>query len=103
MEKIQHPENIKLVDTLILNGIVGYCRTHDDNTETIGVKVVQKVKRLNGKEKETVVDSFPFSKEMHEKCGWRRKYVSVQMLTGDTPIDMNHIDETKVVVYPHRN
>ena len=25
------------------------------------------------------------------------KYASIQILTGDTPIDMDHIDETKIV------
>jgi len=87
----------KLADTIILNGIVGNCSTGDENYETIGIKTIQKVKRLNGESKETVVNSFPFTKEMEEKCGWSRKYASIQMLTGDTPIDMEHIDETKVV------
>jgi len=90
-------DDYKLVDTIILNGIVGWCDTHDENDSTIGVKVVQKVKRLNGEVKETVVDSFPFTKEMEEKCGWGRRYASIQMLTGDTPIDIEHIDETKIV------
>lgn len=97
MEKIPCPENMNLVDTIILNGVVGYCATHDDNDETIGVKVVQKVKRLNGEVKETVVDSFPLTREMSERCGWRGRYASIQMLTGDTPIDIDHIDETKIV------
>ena len=97
MEKIPNPENLKLVDTVILNGVVGYCATHDDNDETIGVKVIQKVKRLNGEVKETVVDSFPLTQEMSERCGWRGRYASIQMLTGNTPIDIDHIDETKVV------
>ena len=34
---------------------------------------------------------------MSERCGWRGRYASIQMLTGDTPIDVDHIDETKVV------
>ena len=91
------PENMKLVDTIILNGIIGFCETHDDNSETIGVKVVQKARRLNGEVKETVVDSFPFTKEMSDRYYWSDRYVSIQMLTGDTPIDIDHIDETKVV------
>ena len=90
-------EEYKLIDTIILNGIVDYCETHDENDETIGVKVVQKVKRLNGEIKETVVDSFPFTKEMQKKCGWYERYASIQMLTGDEPIDMDHLDETKIV------
>lgn len=97
MNNISNPENMKLVDTIILNGIIGYCETHDDNDETIGIKVVQNVKRLNGEIKETVVDSFPFTKEMSDKCGWCGRYASIQMLTGDTPIDIEHIDETKMV------
>lgn len=34
---------------------------------------------------------------MEDKCSWRNNYASIQMLTGDTPIDIDHIDETKVV------
>lgn len=97
MKAMELPENLELYDTIILNGIVGYCDTHDDNDSTIGVKVVQKVKRLNGDELETVVDSFPFTKEMAEKCGWFGSFANIQMLTGDTPIDIDHIDETKIV------
>ena len=40
---------------------------------------------------------FAFSKEMESRCGWLDRYASIQMLTGDTPIDMDHIDETKIV------
>jgi len=76
-------DDYKLVDTIILNGIVGWCDTHDENDSTIGVKVVQKVKRLNGEVKETVVDSFPFTKEMEEKCGWGRRYdITCSMFKG---------------------
>jgi len=96
-ENIYMREGFELIDTIILNGIVGYCDTNDENDSTIGVKVVSKVKRLNGEEKETVVDSFPFTKEMEDKCSWRNNYASIQILTGDTPIDIDHIDETKVV------
>jgi hypothetical protein len=89
-------EGFELVDTIILNGVIGYCSTNDENTESIGIKVVEKAKRLNGEVKEIVVDSFPFTKEMEDKCGWKNNYASIQMLTGDTPIDMEHIDETKI-------
>lgn len=97
MDKIGIPEKMRLKETIILNGIVGYCQTHDDANETIGVKMIQNVRRLDGTCKDTVVDQFPFTKEMQEKCGWRGSYASIQMLTGDTPIDMDHIDETKIV------
>ena len=97
MDKIGTKEKMKLVETIILNGIIGLCDTHDENDETIGIKSIQRVKRLNGEYMDTVVDSFPFTKVMEDKCGWRNKYASIQMLTGNTPIDMNHIDETKIV------
>lgn len=101
---------MQLVDTIILNGKIGYCATHDDNYETIGVKTIKEVKRLDGSVQEQVIGEFPLTKEMEDRCGWGGKYASIQMLTGSTPIDMDHIDETKVVsmmgevssVYYHR-
>lgn len=97
MNNVQLPENLKMVDSIVLNGLVGYCKTHDEGEQTIGVKVIQKVRRLDGTEKETVVDSFPFSKRMQEKCGWRNRYANITFLTGATPIDLDNIDETKIV------
>ena len=91
------PNDLKLHDTIILNGIVAMCRTGDENYETIGVKTIKQVKRLNGAVTETVVSEFPFTKEMEERCDWWHSYASIQMLTGKTPIDMDHIDETKIV------
>ena len=97
MKKIEMPENLKLKETIILNGIVGDCKTGDENYYTIGIKTMQKVKRLNGTIESLVVGEFPFTKEMEDKCGWRGNYASIQMLTGSTPIDLDHIDETKIV------
>ena len=97
MKQVETPENLKLRETIILNGIVGMCRTGDENYETIGVKTVQKVKRLNGTFEEKVVGQFPLTKEMEDRYNWRSSYASIQMLTGKTPIDMDHIDETKIV------
>ena len=97
MDKIGIPEKMRLKEIIVLNGIVGYCKTHDDADETIGIKTIQRVRLLNGTYQDRTVDQFPFTKEMEEKCGWRGNYASIQMLTGDTPIDINHIDETKIV------
>lgn len=91
------PDNLKLYDTIILNGIVAMCKTGDENGETIGVKTVNQVKRLDGTVIEAVVSEFPFTKAMEQKLDWRYSYASIQMLTGNTPIDMDHIDETKIV------
>ena len=68
MDKIGVPEKMKLVETIILNGIIGYCDTYDDNDETIGIKTIKRVKRLNGEYENMIVDSFPFTKEMEDKC-----------------------------------
>ena len=97
MNNIGIPENLKLKETIILNGIVGDCKTGDENDYTIGVKTMRQVKRLNGTIENQVVGGFPFTKEMEDKCGWRGSYASIQMLTGSTPIDLDHIDETKIV------
>jgi hypothetical protein len=97
MKQIGIPENLKLKETIILNGIIGYCRTGDQNEETIGVKTIAKVKRLNGIIENKVVGEFPFTKEMEDKHNWYNSYASIQMLTGDTPIDLDHVDETKIV------
>lgn len=35
-------EEFELVDTIILNGVIDYCSTNDENTESIGIKVVEK-------------------------------------------------------------
>lgn len=90
-------EGYKIIDTIILNGKIGYCATGDENGETIGVQTIEKTKRLNGEVIENVVANFPFTKEMEEKCDWGNCYASIQMFTGDTPINLNQIDETKIV------
>lgn len=97
MNSISIPENLKLKRTIVLNGIVGMCNTCDENDETIGIKTIENVKRLDGTTIEQVTSEFPLTKEMEDLCGWRGNYASIQMLTGDTPIDLNHIDETKIV------
>lgn len=90
-------DKFKLVDTIVLNGKVGYCETGDIAGEVIGVYSIVKVKKLDGTYIEKRGESFPFSKEMEEKVGWLNYYANIQILTGDTLIDIDHIDETKVV------
>lgn len=90
-------EGYKLIDTIILNGKIGYCATGDENDKTICVQSIEKTKRLNGEVIENIVGNFPFTKEMEEKCDWGNCYASIQMLTGNTPINLEQIDETKIV------
>jgi hypothetical protein len=90
-------EGYKLEDTIILNGKVGWVNTGDDADSIIGIQNIQKVKRFSGEEIVVSNDGFAFSKEMESRCGWLDRYASIQMLIGDTPIDMDHIDETKIV------
>lgn len=89
-------ENYKLEDTIILNGKIDYVRSGDEAETIIGIKNIIPVKRFSGIE--YVIDSvFPFSKEMEDRCGWRDRYASIQFLIGDTPVDIDHIEETKIV------
>lgn len=97
MEKIGSPENLELYKTIVLNGIIGDCRTGDETEWTIGVKVIQKAKRFNGQVVETIIEGFPFTQEMADKCRWKDSFASIQMLTSNKPIDPEHIDEAKVV------
>lgn len=90
-------EGYRLFDTIILNGKIGYCATCDENYRTIGVQTIKKEKRLNGEVIDSIVNDFPFTKEMEYKCDWGNCYVSIQMLFGDTPIDLEHIDEVKII------
>ncbi len=87
----------KLYKSIVLDGKIEYCNTHDDNDSTIGVKSYKKIKKFDGTYVEVAEGEFPLSKNMAEIIGWNKKYASIQMLTGDTPIDLDHLDETKIV------
>ena len=87
----------KLFKSIVLNGKIEDCNTHDENSQTIGVKSYRKIKRIDGTYVEVAGSEFPFSKEMNDAIGWEEKYASVQMLTGNTPIDLEHLDETKII------
>lgn len=97
MDKIGTPENLELTERIVLNGVVAECRTGDENDTTVGVKTYQKCKRLNGEIVTSVIGEFPLTKEMEDRVGWRGSYANIQMLFGKTPIDLEHIDETKIV------
>ena len=90
-------EDMELVDTIILNGIIEMCDTHDDNCGTIGVNTYEFIKRLNGTEIKNLTSSFPFTQEMADRCQWKDRYASIYMLTGNTPIDIDNVEETKIM------
>lgn len=94
---LKNNEKLKLYDTIILSGKVELCDTCDEADKIIGIKSYQKIKKLNGETIDQVVSEFPFSKCMEDKIGWCESYASIQMLTGTTPIDLDHIDETKII------
>lgn len=85
-----------LKDVIVLDGKVDYCDTYDDCCSTIGVKSTMKLRRFNGEVIEQEVGQFPFTQIMADKYSWSDSYASVQMLIGDTPIDMEHFDETLI-------
>lgn len=91
---IMTPENLELVDTIVLNGIVGMCRTHDENYETIGVKEIKELYTFKGKIIKTENNGFPLTKEMEDRIGWTDYFASVRMVTGNTPIDPTKVEET---------
>jgi hypothetical protein len=97
MNIIGIPENLELSERIVLNGIVDDCRTGDEKDTTIGVKTYNSVKLLNGETITSVVGEFPLTKEIEDRVGWRGSYANIQMLFGRTPIDLEHIDETKIV------
>lgn len=90
-------KNLKLYDTIVLHGIIGYSKTYDDADTIIGINNEIVVKCFDGTTVKQVLSGFPFSKEMEQKCGWLNSYASIQMFTGKTPIDMDHFDETMIV------
>ena len=97
MNIIGIPENLELSERIVLNGVVGDCRTGDENGTTIGVKTYNSVKLLNGETITSVIGEFPLTKEIEDRVGWRGSFANIQMLFGCTPIDLEHIDETKIV------
>lgn len=96
MNNNKFPEDFKRVNFIVLNGLIADCKTHDGCYETIGVVSETPIKTLDGGYT-WVIKEFPFSKNMEEEIGWGKKFASVQMLTGKTPIDMDHIEDTKIV------
>lgn len=96
-KQIENIESLKLVTTVVLNGLIDYCDTHDEQDYAIGVKEIKKVKKFDGTYIEQVASQFPLCKNFEKELNWCRRYANVQMLIGDTPIDMEHIDETKII------
>lgn len=88
------PENMKLVNRIILNGVVGYCDTHDDNGSTIGIKQIKKISTFNGESIEIKDNGFPLTKEMENILGWGYYYASIRFITGKIPIDPTKVEET---------
>lgn len=91
----QH-ENMKLVDRIILNGIVSNVPTEDDNKSTIGVLRIIKQTTFKGEVLE-VSTGFPLTKRMGEL--WGHNYASVRFVTGDCPIDPTMVDEKTIQSY----
>lgn len=93
-EMIMTPDKVELVDTIVLNGVVGLCKTYDDNYETIGIKEIRKVITFKGEVIQTENNGFPLTKEMADRIGWLDYFASVRMVTGSSPIDPTKVEET---------
>lgn len=98
-EKILNKEDVELEERIILNGKVDYVETGDEQNNTIGIVLMNKIKTFSG---ETVISNnygFPLSKEMENKLNWKNCYASVKFVTCDTPIDVEHIEEKIIESY----
>lgn len=92
-------DNMKLKEKIVLNGIVDFIDTNDDNNYTIGIKNIIKQATLSGEELLIESNSFAFTKEMATKIGWSNVYASVRFLTGDTPIDPLKVEQIIIENY----
>jgi hypothetical protein len=97
--KIGKHENMKLVDRIVLNGIVGDVTTGDDNYATLGVKNIAKVITFNGEEIVVNNGGFALTKEMAKKIGWGDYYASIRFVTADQSIDPTKVEEIIISSY----
>lgn len=92
---IGKPEDMSLVEKIILNGIISECSTNDDNGSTIGVKSVINTSTFSGENIIIEDTGFPLTKEMEDRLGWREnKFASVRFVIGSSPIDPTKVEET---------
>lgn len=91
---IGKPEEMCLVEKIILNGVICECDTYDENGSTIGIKSLNSVSTFSG-ENTIIEDSgFPLTKKMEERLGWgNNRFASVRFVIGDTPIDPTRVEE----------
>lgn len=90
---------MKLLDTIVLNGLVGYVDTNDDNDNTIGVLDIRETVTFKG---DVIVDEgkgFPLTKEMEARIGWRNVLVSIKFVISDNPINPLTVDEDVIKSY----
>lgn len=95
-------ENMKLINTIVLNGKVGWVFTDDDNYQTIGILDLNNEFNRRKKRPEEVKDigyGFPLTKEVEDEIGWGKYYASVWFVTSNRTINPDKINENRLLSY----
>lgn len=98
-KEIGSVENMQFIDKIVLNGVVGYINTGDQNNSTIGIKNIIKKVTFKGEELIDISTGFALTKEMEEKIDWTGCYASIRFVTGITQIDPTKVEETIIESY----
>lgn len=74
------------METIILNGKIGWAETFDEAHTALGIIEEKKVKSFNGEESVVQVFSYPIAPKMERLCGWGR-FACVNFYISDELID----------------
>jgi len=74
------------METIILNGKIGWAETFDDAGRAIGIIEEKRVKSFSGEESVIETSSYPIAPKMNSLCGWGR-FASVNFYVSERPID----------------
>lgn len=99
MNKIGKHENMRLIDSFVLNGEIAMVETGDETGTIIGITSDIYGKTFGGNEALIGTTVFPFSKRMEETIGWREKFASIRLFTSDSPIDPTKVEEQFIMEY----
>lgn len=94
-------DDLKLVDTIILNGkvaLIDYRVWGDETDQLVGVQHLSFIPTFRG-EKVTVTDEFAFSPEMEERLGWYDIWADLRYAFSDSPIDPHTVAEDAILSY----
>lgn len=74
------------METIILNGKIGWAETFDDAGRALGIIEEKRVKTFSGEESVIETSSYPIAPKMNALCGWGR-FACVNFYVSENPID----------------